>query len=65
MDYFQISKLLEEALDNVLEDQDATSQLAGFTHKIFNQGARAMFHEALIRIAKAENGGLNDVQESE
>ena len=52
MDYFDFSKLMDEALEKVLEEEDDSSLLADYAHKLFNQGARAMFYEVLVRVAE-------------
>lgn len=54
MDYFEISKLLEEAKDEILEPVDNSSVIADWTHKIFNQGVSLMFNTALLKVAKRE-----------
>lgn len=54
MDYFEISKLLEEARDEALEPVDNSSVLSDWSHKLFNQGVSLMFHTAILKIAKRE-----------
>ena len=52
MDYFEISKILEETRDELLEPVDNSSVIADWTHKLFNQGVSLMFNTALVKIAK-------------
>ena len=54
MDYFEISKLLEEAKDEILEPVDNSSVIGDWAHKLFNQGVSLMFHTAILKIAKRE-----------
>lgn len=54
MDYFEISKLLEEAKDEIMEPVDNSNVISDWSHKLFNQGVSLMFHTAILKIAKRE-----------
>ena len=54
MEYSEISELLEEAMDETLEPDDKESVLSDWSHKMFNQGVKLMFHTAILKIAKRE-----------
>ena len=54
MNYFEISRLLEEARDELLEPVDDSNTMADINHKLFNQGVSLMFNTALLKIVKLE-----------
>jgi len=54
MDYFQISKLMEEAKKECTRPVDDSCLLKDFMEKSFNQGVNLMFNAALLKIAQAD-----------
>lgn len=65
MDYFEISRLMEEAKNECLKPVDDSCLLKDFMEKSFNQGVTLMFNMALLKVAQAETearkeGGKNE-----
>ena len=58
MNYLEITKILEETRDELLEPVDNSSVIADLTHNLFNQGVSLMFNSALIKFAKLEQAKL-------
>lgn len=54
MDYWQISKLMEEAKNECLKPVDDSCLLKDYMEKSFNQGVTLMFNVALLKIVQAE-----------
>ena len=58
MNYFEITKILEEARNELLEPVDNSSVITELTHNLFNQGVSLMFNTALLKFAKLEQAKL-------
>jgi len=57
MDYWQISKLMEEAKNECLKPVDDSCLLKDFMEKSFNQGVTLMFNVALLKFVSAQMDG--------
>ena len=51
MEYKVVSKLITEALKEVIEETDGKESVENYMVKSYNMGAKAMCHEALVKIA--------------
>ena len=60
MDYFEISKLLEEARAECEKPVSNESVMTDWCEKCFNQGVSLMFNVALLKIWNAEKEGNKD-----
>jgi len=62
--YDQLSKIVDEATQNVIEPVNEQHTIADYMNKSFNMGVRIMGSEILLMLAKMETESLRKAGES-